>query len=79
MSEQTAAEHPSKAHERPAVADRAFVTPAATDYLTIKAEDCIPEGKATFLQTAFCYGAHVDSPNREEWAATFDTRLWHHS
>jgi hypothetical protein len=54
MSEQASAEHPSKAHERPAVADRAFVTPAVADYLTIKTEDCIREGKATFVQTAFC-------------------------
>jgi hypothetical protein len=47
MGEQTAAENPRKAHERPATADRAFVTPGAADHLTIKAKDRIPERKAT--------------------------------
>ncbi|HET6180609.1 MAG TPA: hypothetical protein VFE61_27065 [Candidatus Sulfotelmatobacter sp.] len=64
MREQTAAEHPGKAHERPALADRAFVTLAVADDLAIKAEDCIPEGKAAFVKTAFCLGAHIDQPYR---------------
>jgi hypothetical protein len=49
MKEQTAAEDPSKVHERPAIADRTFVTPAVADHLTIEAEDRIPERKATFV------------------------------
>jgi hypothetical protein len=46
MREQTATENPSKAHERATIADRAFVSRAVADYLTIKAENRIPERKA---------------------------------
>jgi hypothetical protein len=49
LSKQTAAEDPSKAHERPTIADRAFVTPAVADQLTIKAEDRIPQRQATLV------------------------------
>jgi len=49
MSEQAAAEDPSQADERPTVADQAFVTLGVTDHLTIKAEDRVQEGKATFV------------------------------
>jgi hypothetical protein len=56
MSERTSAKHPSKAHERPAVADGAFVTPDVADYLTVKAEDGIPQGKATFSKRFFVTG-----------------------
>jgi len=41
MREQTAPEHPSKAHERAAFARGAFVTSTATDDLAIQAKDCI--------------------------------------
>ena len=49
MSEQAAAEDPSQANERTTVADQAFVTLGVTDHLTIKAEDRVQEGKATFV------------------------------
>ena len=49
MNEQTATEDPGKAYERPAIADRAFVAPAVADHFAIKAEDGIPERKATFV------------------------------
>src|SRR5262245_8102016 len=49
MSEQTAAEDQSKAHERPTAADRALITSAVADQVTIKAEERIPEGQAAFL------------------------------
>jgi len=49
MSEQAAAEDPSQADERPTLADRAFVTLGVADHLTIKAEDRVQEGKATFV------------------------------
>jgi hypothetical protein len=47
MREQTAAKNPGKAHERATITDRAFVTTAAADHLTIKAENRIQERKAT--------------------------------
>jgi hypothetical protein len=49
MSEQAATENPSKAHERPTIADRALVTLAVADQLTIKAEDRIPESQSAFV------------------------------
>jgi len=49
LSKQAAAEDPSKAHERPTVTDRALVTPAVADQLTIKAEDRIPERQPTLV------------------------------
>jgi hypothetical protein len=49
MREQTAAQHPSKAHERPAFAGGAFVTSAVADDLAIKAEDRGPEREHVFV------------------------------
>jgi hypothetical protein len=46
MREQTASENPSKAHERPTIADGAFVSRAVADHFTIKAENRIPKRKA---------------------------------
>jgi glutathione S-transferase len=48
MREQTTAEDPCQAEERPTTADRAFVTLAVADHLAIKAKDRIPELKATY-------------------------------
>lgn len=59
MCEQTGTEDPSKAHERPTIADRAFVTPAIADHLAIKAKDGIPEWKATWVQLFPCLGKHI--------------------
>jgi hypothetical protein len=47
MREQTAAKNPGKAHERATITERAFVTTAAADHLTIKADNRIQERKAT--------------------------------
>ena len=49
MSEQTAAKDQGKAQERPTAADRAFITSAVADQLTIKAEERIPERQAALV------------------------------
>jgi hypothetical protein len=46
MRVQTTTQDAGKAHERPTIADRAFVTLAITDDFTIKAENRVPEWKA---------------------------------
>jgi hypothetical protein len=61
MSEQTASQDPSKAHEGPAFAREAFVTSAAADDLAIKAEDCIPEREDVLIWFVFRSG-HIDQP-----------------
>lgn len=49
MREQTAAQHPSKAHERGAFTRGAFVASAVADDLAINAEDCVPKRKEDFV------------------------------
>ena len=61
MREQTAAQHPGKAHERAAFARGAFVTSVVADDLTIKAEDCVPEREDVFVWVVL-YGGHIDQP-----------------
>jgi hypothetical protein len=61
MSEQTASQDPSKAHERPALARTAFVTSAAADDLAIEAEDCVPE-REDVLVCVVLRGGHIGKP-----------------
>jgi hypothetical protein len=62
MREQTAPEHPSEAHERAALAGRAFVTSTATDDLAIQAADCIPERKNSCVPMVPCFAEHMHQP-----------------
>src|ERR1700686_2137293 len=62
MREQTAPEHPSEAHERAALARRAFVTSTATDDLAIQAEDCIQERDNSCVQMVPCFAEHIHQP-----------------
>jgi len=49
MREQTAAQHPGKAHERPAFCKRGIRHPRLLLMtLAIKAEDCVPEREDVF-------------------------------
>jgi len=49
MSEQIAPEDPGEAHERPTIANRAFVSPAVADNFAIKTEHSIPERNPSLL------------------------------
>lgn len=79
MREQTAAQHPSEAHERPAFARKTFVTPAVADDLAIKAEDCAPERESVFVWLV-PEGGHIDQPVSLGMfgAATFGDRVHLH-
>jgi hypothetical protein len=72
MREQTAPEHPSKAHQRAALARRAFVALTATDDLAIQAEDCIPERENSCVQMFAFSGEHIHQPIAEMWTATLN-------
>jgi len=65
MCEQTAAQHSSKAHDRPTFARGAFVTSAVADDLAIKAEDCVPEREDVFVRLMFQGSGHKRMPRRE--------------
>jgi hypothetical protein len=79
MREQTPPEHPSKAHERAALAGGAFVTSTATDDLAIKAEDCIPERENSCVQMVRCSSQHMHQPSSLRCGQRRSTRIQRHS
>jgi hypothetical protein len=75
MREQTAPEHPSKAHERAALARGAFVTSTATNDLAIQAEDCIPERENSCVQMVPFSGEHIHLPLSLKCGQLHSTRI----